>query len=188
LHSSLSTVKHAATLSCETVAHYVDRRYMSSGPSKLSGPSRPNRPKKCFVCGRPGCWSTNHSTKERLQAFRGNKVLRQFVTSLDDGETDEEDCALADTLEEITAHIIDVNYSHANSCHANDDKEPFSHMATIEDTDGLVSFTARHLDATFSHALTAKIPHSRFGNIFQGVMIDTGCARGSSGGHAQYIL
>ena len=57
-------------------------------------PSRHNQKpsnKICFVCKQKGCWSTNHSTVERIKALRKNKQIRQFLTSIErEEETDSE--------------------------------------------------------------------------------------------------
>ena len=34
--------------------------------------------KKCFVCHKRGCWSSNHSELERLTALKKNSCVRQF--------------------------------------------------------------------------------------------------------------
>jgi hypothetical protein len=40
--------------------------------------SAPSGPKKCFICKKPGCWSTNHTDEERRRSFN---EFRQHVLS-----------------------------------------------------------------------------------------------------------
>lgn len=70
--------------------HYVVCRYvrifLNNRPHNRDSCSR-----KCIVSKRPGSWPTNHLTKERLEAFKKNKMLRPFITLLSIDDSDEND-------------------------------------------------------------------------------------------------
>ena len=59
-------------------AFIVDRRRR---PPAQFGRNRQNARKnqKCFVCGLPGCWSTNHMTSERLRSLSKNKSACAYI-------------------------------------------------------------------------------------------------------------
>jgi len=40
-----------------------------------------SRTKKCYVCGRPGCWSTNHTEEERDATYAKFKATSNIVDS-----------------------------------------------------------------------------------------------------------
>lgn len=184
LHASIAAMKNSDSSSPEPSAHLVDRRYIRNGDDRNRGD--PSRQKKCFVCKRPGCWSTNHSSKERLKAYRNSKILRQFITSLSpETESDEEEQETADALDDVIAHIIEIGQNDKHDI-TEDDGSSFSHIASIDDKDESASFSAQLSDSIMTHALTTRVPQSRFGGNFNGIMIDTGAARGSSAGKAQY--
>lgn len=75
LHSPLATFKLTMTSSSQiprSLAHFVDRRVVQQPSDKTDGT---NRTKKCFVCNKIGCLSTNQSTKKRLQLYRKTRKL-----------------------------------------------------------------------------------------------------------------
>ena len=41
--------------------------------------------KKCFVCGKSGCWSTNHTRDEK------DRKIRQYISEFEGGQEDEND-------------------------------------------------------------------------------------------------
>lgn len=179
LHASLATLKIENPAPS---AHFVDRQYFRTNGDRRKGGS--NRQKKCFVCKRPGCWSTNHSSKERLKAYRQSKSLRQFVTSLSpDEESDDDDRATADALEDVITHIIDIGRTDDDN-NSENSLDSFSHIARIEDDDAPAAYTAQLNNSITAYTMTRAV--ARFGSKFDGIMIDTGAARGSSAGKAQY--
>lgn len=52
----------------------VDRRYVKRDPSHLHRQNS-QKTEKCYTCGKEGCRSVKHSTKERLKAYLEDKVL-----------------------------------------------------------------------------------------------------------------
>lgn len=63
----------------------------------------------------------------------------------------------------------------------------FSHLAIIDDSNPWASFTATLQDASVADLLTADIPAPRYAGKFYGIMVDSGCAHGSSAGQSQYL-
>ena len=50
------------------------------GPRNNMNKRKPiKKDRKCFVCNKPGCWSTNHTMNERLAALRYTKRYRAFL-------------------------------------------------------------------------------------------------------------
>lgn len=43
-----------------------------------------------------------------MESLRKSKSFRQFMTSIEENETDEEDRELSDQLEEIATHFINI--------------------------------------------------------------------------------
>ncbi len=74
---------------------------------------QPNRrPKKCFVCGKFGCWSTNHSDKERedskkrfsdrFSQFRDNNRLNQYICEYEGTDEDDDHDEMIQYFEEFS--------------------------------------------------------------------------------------
>lgn len=89
--------------------------------------------------------------------------------------SDDEYRALADPIEDIAAHILDIESDV-------DDERP-AWMIRVESMDNVSTFVAILRDQTVSHALLANIlePQRYSREFFYDVMGDTGCARASSG-------
>ncbi|KAI0991819.1 hypothetical protein K3495_g16368, partial [Podosphaera aphanis] len=75
-----SSLTHTATSdeADKSENFYSDRKYQ--GKSTRSGspqkyPTKTSSQKKCFICKKSGCWSTNHSEEERKHSF--NKFKNQ---------------------------------------------------------------------------------------------------------------
>lgn len=102
--------------------------------------------------------------------------------SKEEEESDEEERDLVEALDDIVSHKIYVNDDKTSS---DSEQDNFSHMATIHDTRSFASFIACLQDAAFEHVVTTDKPQ-RFGNVFQGIIVDTGAAKGSTAGRSQY--
>jgi len=99
-------------------ALYIDRKYKYNR-------SR-NKPRTCYVCKREGFWSSNHPTAERLKVLRQKKSFRQFMTSVQDEDTDEEDQELVEQLEDLVAHVIQVEHNDEEAT------EPYAMLTSID--------------------------------------------------------
>lgn len=112
------------------------------------------------------------------------------MESLDtEKESDEECREIPDTVEDIIANIFNVDdhiYGSGDEDGEVLDNHVFSYLASAEDKDYTVSFTARLHDSAFSHGVCAKRPHGSFNGNFEGVMVDTGAARGNITGSVKY--
>lgn len=105
LHSSMSTVpKQVSVHPVTPTTHISDRRYFSGENSEKG-----NKDKNCFVRGKPGCWSTKHSSKERSQAFRKNKRIKYFVADLSaDNQNSKSYAELEDAFEKVVIRMQDI--------------------------------------------------------------------------------
>ena len=64
---------HSVALSGDPKAYLVDRTY--EGQLKRRDKKPVDNTKKCFICGKPNCWSTNHTKEERLNARRKYRAI-----------------------------------------------------------------------------------------------------------------
>lgn len=104
LHASLETENSVTKTTDETAILFVDCRYIRKRKSV-----KYDRSKKCFVCSRPGCWSTHHSTKKGLKALLNNKTVCQFLVEIDsDDESIEEKREILDKFQDMISHTIDI--------------------------------------------------------------------------------
>jgi hypothetical protein len=110
LQASITTheqTKHPNTIftfdkNPEPDAYFVDRRYKGPSRPPRSSQKKYHQPrdqsKKCLVCKKYGCWSTNHTPTERQQAAaqmkrryeQVNRGYNQFMAELEDDEQDDE--------------------------------------------------------------------------------------------------
>jgi hypothetical protein len=156
--------------------------------------------KKCFVCGKQGCWSTRHSAEERAQS------RRRFQTYTQDHDDVDPDYHVF-----LAAYEgIDEGNSDSQG-EDNDDLDTFYNASTYQSQfntstcrpiDGQVVTTALNNAAT-AHAITGidvykdesakEATHlftfdTRYGaETFQGIMPDTGAAGVSTAGKTQVI-
>ena len=72
--------------------YFTDRKYHTNRPQSINRPPSNNnrfssssnngfQRKLCFICGKPGCWSTKHSEKERQEAK--NKYAKRVSNSFE---------------------------------------------------------------------------------------------------------
>ena len=72
----------------EIESFYTDRRYYSSNcnSSNRNSSNRnkdSDKGKKCFVCGKSGCWSTNHTKDEK------DRRIRQYISDFEGNNSDD---------------------------------------------------------------------------------------------------
>lgn len=99
-------------------------------------------------------------------------------------DTDDQDRQLAKDLNDV--FVLLAEQSKDDKDDKDDDERLFSHIARIEDDYSQAAFVATLQTISIMHAFTEK-KLKRFSNTFQGIMIDTGAARGSTSGRAQYV-
>lgn len=130
---------------------------------------------------------TDHSTKVRLEAFRNNKAIHQFIANISDGDkSEDDDKQLADASEDVSTHLVEVKFNNDDD---NDDTNDllFFHLVNINDSDPCTAFTAALQDATATRLLADATPSSRYAGHFYGVMVDSGCAREGRTRYGKYI-
>lgn len=167
-----------ASVSCasETLdapkAFYTDRHFhRREDDNKRGNFRRDRRPQRCYVCGETGCMSYKHPAKERVAALAKKPAFTKHftVTARTEGEEDNdaEDANLLEIAEEM--EDLDVN------------------LASIDDEDTFSAYIGTLHDNAVVHALSAAIPQRCYGDeVFRGIMLDTGSAKGSTAGKDQY--
>lgn len=171
----------------EPTINYVDRRFIQGSSQYQNERSRRNAKqgdKTRYICKNPGCRSWKHSTKERLRAFRGNCVLKQFLLTLDN-DSGEDENNLADVIEEI---IVNLTESSGGINSSDDvDGQIHSRLATITNENATASFVSTLKENIVSHVVSAVIPNRPKGE-FEDVLIDTCAVRGSIPEKNQYLV
>lgn len=91
LQTSVATYQETSHADCATPLALVTdlRRFRSTPTPPWRGRRFQNTPRKCIVCGKSGCWSTNHPKYKRLEALRKNKTFYAFIADLFDGSIKE---------------------------------------------------------------------------------------------------
>jgi hypothetical protein len=165
---------------------WVDRKYSSNRPSRTA------RTKTCFICKKPGCWSTKHPPDERRQANsnwrrkypdRGSTKYQSFLYEWEGIEVLEEgsDGEMDQLMTELDKF----------SC----DTENFStELCEVSAKEAQNTVTILHNNSTF-HAITKSTEfreHSAFTSStrysslnFEGIITDTGAAGVSTAGLPQ---
>ena len=100
----------------ETTMYYTDRRYHGQLQPYRRRPPGPKQPyssqrhrrqqRRCYVCRKLECWSTNHTEKERQEAKQRIQDRVSQLLQDDDGDEEAEDIGEEDT-EEVDALILD---------------------------------------------------------------------------------
>lgn len=108
----------------------------------------------------------------------------------DDDQSDDEEKKNAEAIEDILTHFIQIGYYDENlKAHENENgqyTDSFSHLGTVDENDGPAAFTAGLQGVAFFHVTAAALPKMRFADKFEGVLVDTGAARGSRARVIQY--
>lgn len=146
LLASLAATSSVSLRNDATKAMFVDRKFWHN---------RSNNKKKCIVCQKESCWSTNHSPAERLKALRKNKSFRQFLADMQQKDKNDEAEEAADELEDIAANVLDPGNTLDD---LDDTPAPNARMCNIDSDDNGAVFFAHTRDCAVSHTLSANIP------------------------------
>ncbi|POS84537.1 hypothetical protein EPUL_004867 [Erysiphe pulchra] len=158
--------------------------------------------KRCFICKKYGCWSSNHSDADRekhrknWQRDMQNRANRRYdqylVEGYDDDQEDEDEQIIDDA-------IIEALTSNTDSYQIEDNENTMQHTFFGEtDGKGLLSTIA---DLSIQHMITScdviqnsepiemlTSSVSRYDDRhYHGIMIDTGAASNSTAGYKQYL-
>jgi hypothetical protein len=160
-----------------------------------------DRPKKCYVCGKPGCWSTRHSMDERKDAYdRFRQTVRNvgsrndssahFQTFLAEYEGAEE--LASEPMDEASQMIMDMELEEGYD--VIDTGQFFTEFGEI---DGIRTIECLNDQSVF-HSVTKTdvfsepIDTSTFSfderyssGVFHGIIPDTGAAGVSTAGEPQ---
>jgi hypothetical protein len=91
----------------ETEMFYTDRRYHSSYRNKDN-----NKGKKCFVCGKSRCWSTNHTKDER------DKRIQQYISDFEGSDNDSQGDTFMTELGPINGQEVVNQLANNSTLHA----------------------------------------------------------------------
>jgi hypothetical protein len=168
----------------------TDRRYHQADPTQ---PRRP-KAKTCFVCKKPGCWSTKHTPEERRKttdAFKATLArfgkrnddtsVRQYITDWE-GMPDEE----AEITKEMEVFVLDLD----GDDEGEEEVTGTTYLTSFGNINGDEAVELLCNASTF-HALTkssmvdeahAMNPARRPGEEkFMGIMLDSGAGVSTAG-------
>lgn len=168
------------------------------------------RIKRCIVCNKTGCWSTNHPPAEQVQALHRVKTrlceynkphydrrVQQYIQEyegLPQGEDIVEDGTKEDSTKELNQLLMDVDFDD------NDDPDDFDEytpadnhfMTAYGEVNDLVALTVLQDNST-KYSITklpiteAYVGNERYGDTyFHGIIVDTGAAKYSTGEYKQF--
>jgi thymidylate synthase len=221
LKSSITAYEFSHSQGNNTSHTYMtDRRFRSNNDNRFrrrGNQSRFNRQRRCFVCDKEDCWSTNHTESERQQAqerfkekyksrFNNNfgrrfqKSFRQYVMDYEgteDNIDDIDEIFQSIALEEDTDTSDDIeggpetfltSAGQISSVHAKDIADALNN-STFEHS--LSAYRQEQSQSGTSpleaHSLTTYA-QKRYGpSRFYGIMIDTGASERSTVGYDQYL-
>lgn len=134
---------------------YADRPFVCCQHSSHSD-NQNNSDHKCIVRDRVGCWSINHTTKERHDAIRKYQSIGQLITFVkdEDNRADNYDCQLADALEISTAKTVEIHFKDNNDKNSNG--AVYSRLVHIDDNNNHAVFTVLLQSTRNIHTLTCK--------------------------------
>ena len=111
LYASVATEKTTPAAPAPA-AFYTDRKYHRRFPR--GDDRRPQRPRRCFVCGKEDCWSDKHPFHERKAAFRNKPAFRKFFTENDESGDRPEPATDDDDAEEMNDELDELSVLMAN--------------------------------------------------------------------------
>ena len=170
---------------------FSDSKQGKSGQYRYTKNRDKSKDKRCFVCGKPGCWSTNHPQKDR------DKSMQQLImdtegkegspppTDSDDDpdptpeETDSE--AFYTSLGPVNGNTVWKELANNSTMHAITHEHP-TPPASSNETYTVV--TTESDDVPIFTSAPASIYNDE---RFYGIMVDPGAAHISSAGYGQYL-
>ncbi|KAI1002682.1 hypothetical protein K3495_g5517 [Podosphaera aphanis] len=204
---------------------------MATGVTTNKNPSRPfntshqhnARPmeqaqnRKCYICGKHGCWSSNHNQKDKDDArekYR-NQFLNKFDQQFEKYVAEFERSESADSeqmLEEIEEFDLPENLCNFETLMIEISQSIDDHNLVTEDSEQMFTTQLGDIDNKIAEAAAAELhnistlhaiaPHL-YDNVhpvssfltkgrssssnFHGIMVDTGAASKSTAGYAQFV-
>ena len=188
-------------------AFYSDRKFQGKSTrfgDQAKGSNQSNTKKKCFVCKRFGCWSTNHTDDEQKRSFQkfkdrkwDDRKVRQYVIEIEgldpDTSKDYEQFINEFELEEddhsghSSGHVSMVYTTESFG-----DIDAEKAIQELERQSILHAFSAAyHVSPKLSPSPKITVDaflSSRYSTgVFMGIMIDTGAANRSTAGQDQFL-
>lgn len=213
ISTKINEIKYQSFRSCTDEQFWTDRTY-SNNKTKLvkghgsirnqSNQSRQNQriQKKCYICGKVGCWSTKHGIEERRVAYQRYKQS-SYITDIADPSPNNYQSFLTEfegtELDGDNENDDEIQQLMA-ATNLDDIYEPESYLTELGEINGVCAVTQLNNYATF-HAVTgidvsgpnydtSSSDHFIFedrysSSVFQGIMPDTGAAGISTAGLEQ---
>lgn len=191
IQTSISTHKETVESSNPSTLLTDLRHFQQTGVPTWCG-RRNNRPaRKCFVCKKFSCWSTNHPREERTQALKENTRLRAFVMDIYNVGNDEIGHDKPEPLDYFEALPVNYLSDHQNSGWKDEkgDEAGKSFLTQIGNV-GTIEYCLYHCNATayhaFSHSIFPPVNFRYSSHTFHGLAIDAFYALASTCGLEQY--
>ena len=221
LHTSITSYEKSHR---ETENFFTDRRYRGMGNFRLKQSSRAQIPhrsfrsrppdrkkKKCFVCEKEGCWSTNHSDKKKDETIvryknqlgsRFDRRSSHYITEFEGirPENSENDDESDENIETFILNVISASsffkpeisetffisfeaLQNAEIMIINFNHRVFKHELKIITIEFLNAFH----DSEASDPFVYVISNRYISDEFYGIMIDTKTSKFSIVGYGQYL-
>ncbi|KAI0998723.1 hypothetical protein K3495_g9476 [Podosphaera aphanis] len=182
----------------------MDRKYKGKSSrysDQVKTSNKPTTTKKCFICKRFGCWSTNHSDDERNQAYRKFKSekwdeskVRQYVIEFEgldpDASKDYEqfineieydmDDYPDSTINNLSKIYVTDLFGDLDGTHVIQELE---RQSTIHIFQNSYQFAP---DESPTMEVSTFLSDRYSSGIFMGIMIDTGAANCSTAGYEKF--
>ena len=186
--------------------YFTDRKYYTRDPNPNSNPTHSNpiytpssnrtsrfQKKRCFVCGKEGCWSTKHSEKERQDSktkfakrLTNSNRYTSYIQEYE-GIPDDDQHEIDQDMEALALEIDDEDF-------VNHEAENFVTSISTIPMGYAQAYYNKLSDQSTSHIITQSIPEHFLSSgrytskEFHGIMLDTGAARVSTAGHGHSAL
>lgn len=155
LQASVATAIDVEQNSGPTANYLSRRRHDQYQNDEINGESRFGggscREKRCMVCGKPKCWTTNHPICDRMNAFKSNKHIKAFLAQFNDDVHQDSDPERQDVLEDHVTNLVGLS-------HATDDAVVETGSPHEDIQENLQIFFHNFSDCAVMHTITQHIP------------------------------
>ena len=210
LQASIATQSKSSNSTFLTDRQYHDRRGPPRSPrpgpfrdrpsftprGSSDHPPRPGPPRRCFVCRKVGCWSSNHSDHEKTQAKR--RVIQRVDQLLGEEQEEDKHDDLEEEMDALALEIDATDMNHDSETEPREQDQFFLTTSSLVTLEQASTMATNLSDNIAKHGITREVDIANpttflsMGNgrysadHFYGVMIDTGAAKKSTGGLAQF--
>ena len=236
LHTAINAYEKSHKSNSETENFFTDRRYHRGNDrgnndrnfqprhsssrtlipyqSRSRPPTNPKK-KKCFVCDKKNCWSTNHTNKKKDEAmirFK-NKLSRDidkrpshYITEIErinpNQKNDEKNDGLNDLNEIMENFILNATSAASTFPKPENSETFFTSFGALQDAKimttnlnqrafehelGITESLNNPHDSETSDPFAYVVSDRYTSNEFYGIMIDTSASKYSTAGYGQYL-